>query len=515
MPPSYPLTEVLAAVSLATDLGSGFAPEKGLRCCIVAVAIGREAQLDDPELADVFQAALLRALGCTSHASENAAHFDDDLAFQRDLHSVDPHDASSFAGFGSWAGERRGAELRAHFGQVAGAVGPVAARSGCEASRALGVRLRLRPGALAALDEVWERYDGLGIPDGRAGDALTLAARIMHVAEQAVIAHSSGGRRAALETLDRRAGGQLDPELVAVVLSSPEAVTEALATRDPLSRALELEPVPRARFAGEALDGLAEAFADLADLKSRFTIGHSRGVADLAAGAGRLAGLTEDECVRLRRAGLVHDLGRTSVSSSIWERPGPLSAGEQDQVRLHPYWSERVLLRAPALAELAPLAGAHHERLDGSGYHRGAPAAGLSRPARLLAAADAMHALRESRPHRPAHDLRAATRRVTEEARAGRLDPDAVAAVVEASGAPPPRRAWPAGLTDREVDVLRLAARGFSNAAIAERLTVSAKTIQHHLAHVYDKTGRRSRAGAAIFAMEHGLAEVGGGDAGG
>jgi HD-GYP domain-containing protein (c-di-GMP phosphodiesterase class II) len=207
----------------------------------------------------------------------------------------------------------------------------------------------------------------------------------------------------------------------------------------------------------------------------------------------------------LRRGGLVHDIGRTTVSTGIWERPGGLSAGELDQVHLHAYWSERVLARAPALAELAPLAAAHHERLDGSGYHRGAVAAGLPREARLLAAADVMHALREERPYRPAFDLAQASRILSDEARATRLDADAVHAVIEAAGARAPSRAWPADLTDREVEVLRLTAQGLSNKAIAERLVVSARTVQHHLSHVYDKTGRRTRAGAAIFAMEHGL----------
>jgi DNA-binding CsgD family transcriptional regulator len=225
--------------------------------------------------------------------------------------------------------------------------------------------------------------------------------------------------------------------------------------------------------------------------------------------AGELAGLDTKARSRLRLAALLHDVGRTSVSTSIWERPGRLSAGETDQVRLHAYWSERVLSRAPALSFLAPLAGAHHERLDGSGYHRGAAGAGLSREARLLAAADVMHALRESRPHRPGSSLGDAAAVLDEEARAGRLDPGAVGAVIEAAGAPRPPRAWPADLTDREVDVLRLAARGLSNKEIASELVVSARTVQHHLAHVYDKIGRRTRAGAALFAMEHGLVEPG------
>jgi HD-GYP domain-containing protein (c-di-GMP phosphodiesterase class II)/DNA-binding CsgD family transcriptional regulator len=504
------LLEVLAALSLATDLGSGFAPEKGLRTCVAAAAIARQAGLDDDGTRVVLQTSLLRALGCTAFASENAWHFGDDLAFQRDLHSLDPSDPESFAQFGAWAGETRGAELRAHFLSIAATVGPQAGQASCEASRDLGTRLGLRTEAIAALDQVAERWDGTGFPGVARGECLTLAARILHVAEQAVLAWQAGGAPGALGVLGRRSGTQFDPELVAMVMRAPDELLGALAVDDPLSAALEAEPAPRATVRPDALDGLAEAFADLADLKSRFTLGHSRGVAALASRAGALAGLEAEAIDRLHLAALLHDLGRTSVSTSIWERPGRLSAGETDQVRLHPYWSERVLVRAPALAGLGPLAGAHHERLNGSGYHRGAAGAGLSREARLLAAADVMHALREPRPHRPGRDVDGARRVLDEEARSGRLDPGAVGAVIEAAGVPRPRRAWPADLTDREVDVLRLAARGLSNKEIAARLVVSARTVQHHLAHVYDKTGRRTRAGAALFAMEHGLVELGG-----
>lgn len=504
------LTEVLASLSLATDLGSGFAPEKGLRSCLVACAVGRQADLDDGELADAFQATLLQALGCTAFATENAWHFDDDLAFQRAIHDLDITDPASLSAFGAWAGEKRGAELRAHFLEIAPTVGPQAARSSCEASRALGRRLGLRPGAIAALDHIHERWDGLGIPGTCGGESLPMAARLMHLAEQAVLAYDRGGARTTLVALGHRSGGHLDPSLVALVMACPDPLAAALEAPDPLTAALDAEPPPKARIDRGALDSLAEAFADLADLKSRFTLGHSRGVAALADRAAALAGLPEAARARVRRAALVHDVGRTSVSTAVWERPGPLSAGESDQVRLHAYWSERVLARSPVLVEFAPCAGAHHERLDGSGYHRGAGAASLSREARLLAAADVMHALREARPHREAHALDGAARLLGEEAKAGRLDPDAVAAVIEAAGAPRPRTAWPADLTDREVDVLRLAARGLSNKEIADALVVSPRTVQHHLAHVYDKTGRRTRAGNALFAMEHGLLENGG-----
>ncbi len=179
----------------------------------------------------------------------------------------------------------------------------------------------------------------------------------MHLAEQAVIAYGAGGPRAAVTAVANRCGGQLDPELGQLVLSDPDPLLAALSTADPMTAALDTEPPPKAKVGIDALDGLAEAFGDLADLKCRFTLGHSRGVAQLADAAASLSGLGDDARGRLRRAALVHDVGRTSVSTAVWERAGPLSAGEVDLVRLHAYWSERVLERSPALVELAPLAG--------------------------------------------------------------------------------------------------------------------------------------------------------------
>jgi DNA-binding NarL/FixJ family response regulator len=178
---------------------------------------------------------------------------------------------------------------------------------------------------------------------------------------------------------------------------------------------------------------------------------------------------------------------------------------EWERVRLHSYWTERILTRCPALQRLAPLAAAHHERLDGSGYHRGARGIELSAAARLLAAADVFAAMTEARPHREACSREVAARQLEDEMQAGRLDAVAVGAVVEAAGLPRRRTAWPKDLTDREVEVLRFLARGLSNREIAEALVLSPRTVQHHLASVYDKISLRTRAGAAVFAIENGL----------
>jgi putative nucleotidyltransferase with HDIG domain len=252
---------------------------------------------------------------------------------------------------------------------------------------------------------------------------------------------------------------------------------------------------------------VCRAFGDAVDLKSPFHHGHSAGVASLAEGAARSLGLSDGDTASLRRAALLHDIGRAAVPNGVWERPGPLTSGDWERVRLHAYHSERIVSRCGPLASVAPLAGMHHERLDGSGYHRGSAASAIPLAARVLAAADAFQAMTQERAHRPAHSPDAAARELAAQGRAGVLDPDAVSAVLSAAGqaAAAPRAPRPADLTERQVEVLRLVARGLSNPEIARSLVISRRTAERHVQDIYSKIGVSSRAGAALFAMEHDL----------
>jgi HD-GYP domain-containing protein (c-di-GMP phosphodiesterase class II) len=209
--------------------------------------------------------------------------------------------------------------------------------------------------------------------------------------------------------------------------------------------------------------------------------------------------------MRVRRGALVHDLGRVAVPVRIWQKAAPLTPDDWERVRLHAYHSERVLTRSRFLAALAPVASFHHERLDGSGYHRGTAAAEIAPPARLLATADAYHAMTEPRPHRAALSPGQAAEALGREAAAGRLDPDAVTAVLEAAGQRVPRIERPAGLTEREAEVIGLLARGLQTKQVARRLGISIKTADHHIQNAYAKIGVSTRAAAALFAMQHGL----------
>jgi DNA-binding NarL/FixJ family response regulator len=253
---------------------------------------------------------------------------------------------------------------------------------------------------------------------------------------------------------------------------------------------------------------VAAAFGDLADLKSPYFHGHSAEVTRLAVGAARRAGLDGPAVQRVEIAALLHDVGRVGISNAIWEKEGPLTRAEWEQVRMHGYHSERVLASASSLEPVAVIAGMHHERLDGSGYHRCSRSREISAEARLLAAADAFAARLQARPHRPAQSAEHAAGELVAEGKAGRLDRDAVAAVLVEAGQGDRRRPAqmrPAGLTEREVEVLGLVAQGCSNSAVAERLFISRRTAEHHVQNMYTKIGASTRAAAALFAVQHDL----------
>jgi HD-GYP domain-containing protein (c-di-GMP phosphodiesterase class II) len=269
---------------------------------------------------------------------------------------------------------------------------------------------------------------------------------------------------------------------------------------------IHAEPALEIVLSEGELESALEAIADFADLKSPWTIGHSRGVADLAAAAAKLHVPADADAGLVRRAALVHDLGRLGVSNAIWDKRGPLTAAELERVRLHPYLTDRMLASSEALGRLRAIAVQHHERLDGSGYPRGLTGNALTPAGRLLAAADAYQAMTEPRPHRPARTAEEAAGELRAGVRRSLFDADAVDAVLHAAGhRVRRRREWPAGLTSREVEVLRLLVRGLSYREIADELVISRRTAGSHVEHIYAKIGVSNRARASLFAMKHGL----------
>ena len=287
------------------------------------------------------------------------------------------------------------------------------ARADCEVGAGLAGRLRLPEEVGRAVLDAFERYDGHGVPGGRAGDEITLAARFAAVGFAAVMFDAVGGAEVAAQTVAQWSGRALDPAVTAVFLDAPDELLRALRSRMTCGRRSWTASRGRRRVFGDdaALDDALAGFGDAADLKSPWFTGHSGGVARLAAGRGgpargpAAAGL-------VYRAGLVHDIGRVAVPTGIWERPGPLRPEDWELVRLHPYHSGRILARCPVLAPLGQIASRHHERTDGTGYPAGMRGSELDAAACLLAAADVFHALGEPRPHRPAAGRAEAARSV-------------------------------------------------------------------------------------------------------
>ena len=498
------LAELTIALSLASDLGTGQPLEHGLRTCWLSLGVADALGLDAPGRACIYYVALLRFLGCTSDASETAVLAGgDDLAFNATMAPM----------LGAGSGEamrffvRHLAEdlpLPRRLGRVARAMAdPDMERrslSGhCEVAARLGSRLGLGDDVCGALGHAYERWDGGGYPSGLAGEEVPLAVRVVAAARDAEL-WSRQGWTLAREVLGRRRGHAHDPTVVDTLVEGGERWLGEVGD-DLCAAVVDAEPKP-VRTIGD-IDRAVRAVAEFTDLKSPFLRGHSTGVAALAAASARAAGLADPD--GLGHAGLVHDVGRVGVSNGIWDRPGPLRVDHWERVRLHPYLTERVLHRCGLLGPFAA-AAFHHERLDGSGYHRGASGDQLDRAARLLAVADAYHAMCEDRPHRPARTPADAATQLLGEVDTGRFGRAEVDAVLDAAGQArrPANVARPAGLTEREVDVLRLIARGRSNKEAAVVLGISPKTVGHHVEHLYAKAGVTTRAGATLFAMEHG-----------
>jgi HD-GYP domain-containing protein (c-di-GMP phosphodiesterase class II) len=369
----------------------------------------------------------------------------------------------------------------------------------------LAARLGLGEEIRESLRQTYERWDGKGAY-GMKGEEIALASRLINLADVIEVFGRAGGVDGALAVARDRRGGQFDPGLVdAFCEQAPILLSEVDATPS-WEAVIAAEPALAELISEEELDEALGAVGEFAELKSPWTMGHARSVAELCAQAARELGLPEGDATSLRRAGFVADLGRLGVPNTVWDKPGPLSQSELERVRLHPHLSERMLAFSPALAPLGALAVVHHERLDGSGYPRGLSGAAISAAGRLLAAADAYHAMTQMRPHRPALTADEAALELRGEVKAGRLDGDAVDAVLRAAGHRVRRaREWPAGLTSREVEVLRLVARGLSNKQIAELLVISPKTAGSHVEHIYRKIDAANRAQASLFALRHGL----------
>jgi DNA-binding CsgD family transcriptional regulator len=471
----------------------------------------------DPDLSDVYYLALLYHVGCTGAVdAQSRMGAGDDIAVRHWLSEADftrkPEVMRiSMAKFARHYGPADWARGMATFmtldQSVADALGSMAE---------VAVRFSERLGATTvvsqALGNAYARWDGKVFRDLPSGEALPEVSRLVHLVHVAQTYHHLGGVDAADAVVRDRSGGEFDPQLTLLWLENSRDLLRDFPTHSVWDEALAAEPEPIRMVAQSHLDEVSGALADFVDLRSTYTHGHSSRLARLVADAGAQAGLDTATLTTLRRAAQVHDLGNLSIPNQVWIKRGKLNPAEWSRVRLHPYHSQRIMSVCQPLVASGDVAGLHHEHLDGSGYHRGLPAAAIPAAPRILVAAEVYQSMTEERAWRPALARGEAEAELRREAAAGVLDRDAVDAVLAAAGHPSVKsragRSWPADLTDREVDVLRLVARGQTNKQIARGLHISEATVHTHVINLYGKMAVNTRAGATLFAIEHDLIQV-------
>ena len=461
-----------------------------------------------------YWVALLRYVGCTGHAHEVATVFGDEIAIRAQtlVHdAADPaevmRDVFAYATAGRSDEERD--EIVRMIQETAREWAVHNFASGCEVADMLVQRLDFGPGVRESLAFTFERWNGKGFPKHVGGETIPLAMRVVHLSHDMEAIGRIFSPQHAIEAARDRRDRTYDPALADLFVEHGLEWFEQLRTTEPWDAVLALEPEPRRLLDGDAIDDALALAADFIDLKSPYMIGHSRRCAELAADAARVLGLPEEAVTTLRRAALVHDFGTTVVPNSIWDKPGTLTRTEFDRVELHPMLTEQMLRRSPALAVLNPVASAHHERCDGSGYHKRMRADTGNLGACVLAATEVYVGMTTERADRLAHSPAEAAAELRRLESAGVLEPRASRAVLVAAGHGEPRspagkrQQNPGGLTRREVEVLRLAALGLTTRQIAERLFISAKTADHHIQHIYTKIGVSTRAAAALWATQH------------
>lgn len=506
------LADLVAAFSLATDLGLGQPMEHALRSWLIASRLGERMGLDPESRTSLYYVVMLGWVGCVADTPDVARWFGDDIAYRRDSYGVDraglPMMAYSLRHVGVGTPLVHRLRLAATLVATGGAAIARGFMSHCISTARMADRLGLGNAVADQLMQVFTRWDGKGVPDGVSGEQISGPVRLFHLADSVEVLHRTQGVEAAVALARAWRGTQFAPEVVDAFCQAPDEVLAGLEDVTDWDASIAHEPALQVQLSEDELDTALEAMADFTDLRSTYRAGHSRAVATLAARAAGLSGLPPDDIHNVRRAALVHDVGMNGLPATILDKPGPLTSTESERMRMHVYYTHRMLIRPPALGRIGAIAGLATERLDGSGYYRGLSGTAIPATGRILAAADVFQAMREPRPYRPALTDKAATDALRVEVRAGRLAADPVDAVLAAAGRHPGKRlGGPAGLTAREIEVLVLIARGASNRQVAQLLEISPKTAGTHIERIYSKIGASTRSTATLYAMQEGLLE--------
>lgn len=411
-PQELRFSEILSALSYALDLTEGQPMGHSVRSCILGMRIAKHIGLPVDESGDLYYALLLKDAGCSSNASRlfNIVGTDE-IKAKRDVKTTDwtklGWESLEYALSHVYTGAPFLKRVQALFSVAVNQkkqsreMVQIRCERGAGIARRLGLSERTALG-IQSLDEHW---DGCGFPDGLERESIPMLSRIMNLAQTLEVFFTQSGAQSALDAASQRSRRWFDPDLVkaALSLSKRGALWNDLDQETAGATVLALEPEQRRSVVNDTtLDNICLAFADVIDAKSPFTYRHSNGVADAAVAIARQMGLEESQVSFLRRAALLHDIGKLSVPNSILEKPGKLTNEEWACVKKHPYYTLEVLRRIPGLNELSETAAAHHEKLDGSGYFRGWGADQLSLNARILVVADIYDALAAKRPYRDA-----------------------------------------------------------------------------------------------------------------
>lgn len=404
------LSEVVAALSYALDITEGQPEGHANRACLIGMRIARLAGVSQTLYPALYYALLLKDLGCSSNAARVCELFAaDDLAAKRDMKLTDWSSLPAAAIYGLQHTAPQGSPLERAARMLAIGLqgGPLAARGlfavRCHRGAQIALDLGFPAETAQAIQSLDEHWNGRGYPDGLRGERIPLLSRILCLAQSIEIFYSTYGLEAARAMAQRRRGRWFDPALVDLLdpLWADLGLWHLLSGADARAAVAAISPDDRLLDPDDTLlDRLAEAFAQVIDAKSPWTYSHSTGVAEKAVGIGTVLGLGHAALRDLRRAALLHDIGKLGISNRILDKPGRLSDAEMDEMRLHPIYTRRILERVSAFAELAYAASLHHERLDGRGYPYGLSAAELPQTARILAVADVCDALCAARPYR-------------------------------------------------------------------------------------------------------------------
>jgi HD-GYP domain-containing protein (c-di-GMP phosphodiesterase class II) len=438
-PSAMKLSELIGALSHALDITEGQPAGHCVRACWIGMHIGRAAGLPEDQLWELYYTLLLKDLGCSSNAARICElYLTDDLDFKRDFKLVGDSLPQVLSFVLSHTGLKAGLAERFRSVMTILRDGPAIAQdliaTRCQRGAEIARLLRFSTGVASGIYSLDEHFDGKGKPDRLVGEAIPVYARIALLAQVVDVFHTAAGRDSALREARGRAGSWFDPRLVRAfeevaadpgfwrVLASPE-VDRAVFALEPAGHEVALDD--------DYLDDIATAFGQVVDAKSPYTSGHSARVALYTDMIAESLGLGAQRRRWLRRGALLHDVGKLGVSNSVLDKAGALDRDEWAAVRQHAAYTETILGRINAFAELAGIAGAHHERLDGTGYPRGLKADAIAIETRIITTADIFDAITAERPYRGAIPLEQALG-MMEKTVGSALDPDCFAALKSA-----------------------------------------------------------------------------------